>query len=333
MDIAGSSYKEWINLSRGIGMLLVVMGHAIADSFSINEGIAYYVFHFIYSFHMPLFFFLSGYCARKIFELDCWKKRGMYVVKRFFRLMVPYFVVAFIYVPLDYFLARFTSGVSDGNVFLNLIKGDNPDYQLWVLYALFLMALFTTIFNRLPLWFFAVISLCCFAINEFITTDLAIVSSFGQQYIFFVLGFIVRKKQIEIQQKKVVSTTIAAIIFVSSYLLRSVFNIENGETDFLFLITGCSGIYLSIVAAKLLSSKTNFSNKLFNLIGKYSMDIYIMGNLPQVAVRVLCFSLLLLPGIVGCVLSVVMGILLPILVSKLIVRRFKLIKGLILGNW
>ncbi|MDR5790074.1 acyltransferase family protein [Caballeronia sp. LP003] len=42
-----------IDAARGIGIVLVVLGHAI--------GLPEWLFRVIYSCHMPLFFFLSGY--------------------------------------------------------------------------------------------------------------------------------------------------------------------------------------------------------------------------------------------------------------------------------
>ena len=43
---------EWIDVSKGIGIILVLIGHI-----SLNGGLN----KFIYSFHMPLFFILSGF--------------------------------------------------------------------------------------------------------------------------------------------------------------------------------------------------------------------------------------------------------------------------------
>lgn len=43
---------EWIDIARGIGIILVILGHIGIG------GIG----KFIYSFHIPLFFFLSGFC-------------------------------------------------------------------------------------------------------------------------------------------------------------------------------------------------------------------------------------------------------------------------------
>ena len=51
-------YYKWVNTARGIGMILVVSGHAISDTLlSKEDGLGRVLFNFIYSFHMPLFFF------------------------------------------------------------------------------------------------------------------------------------------------------------------------------------------------------------------------------------------------------------------------------------
>lgn len=46
-----SNRIEEVDISKGIGMVLVIMGHLCVSASLRN---------FIYSFHMPLFFILSG---------------------------------------------------------------------------------------------------------------------------------------------------------------------------------------------------------------------------------------------------------------------------------
>ena len=43
---------EWVDMAKGMGIFLMVIGHT---------GIPKFASQWIYSFHMPLFFFLSGY--------------------------------------------------------------------------------------------------------------------------------------------------------------------------------------------------------------------------------------------------------------------------------
>ena len=44
---------EWIDLAKGLGMLLVILGHCVCFGGIMHNA--------IFAFHMPLFFILSGY--------------------------------------------------------------------------------------------------------------------------------------------------------------------------------------------------------------------------------------------------------------------------------
>jgi len=64
------NHYDWVDYAKGIGIILVVYGHVARGIFSagmiVNEKIFRLVDSVIYSFHMPLFFFLS---ARRLDEL------------------------------------------------------------------------------------------------------------------------------------------------------------------------------------------------------------------------------------------------------------------------
>jgi len=73
---------DWIDTARGIGIILVVLGHTF-----LPKPLA----SIIYSFHMPLFFFLSGYLfayAKQMHETDF----VSFIKKRVKTLILPYIV-------------------------------------------------------------------------------------------------------------------------------------------------------------------------------------------------------------------------------------------------
>ena len=75
---------DFIDIQKGIGILLVVFGHLIsADS---------YIYRIVFSFHMPLFFLLSGYCYTE--SLANWGGRKIW--GKFCKLLIP----SWIYVNL-----------------------------------------------------------------------------------------------------------------------------------------------------------------------------------------------------------------------------------------
>lgn len=68
----------WIDMAKGLAIALVVLGHCLDFDNPLR--------HFIYTFHMPLFFMLAGYTMRA-------KPRLTVLSSSLRRLMVPYLVV------------------------------------------------------------------------------------------------------------------------------------------------------------------------------------------------------------------------------------------------
>ena len=73
----------FIDIAKGIGILLVVLAHNDLEAY------APFLHKVIYSFHMPLFFFLSGMFFRP--ETPFWQL----IRKRFDSLLKPYFFTLF----------------------------------------------------------------------------------------------------------------------------------------------------------------------------------------------------------------------------------------------
>ena len=67
----------WVDYAKTIGIYLVILGHSYICT-PINE--------IIYTFHMPLFFFLSGY----LFSFERYPSFKKFAWKRFKSLLVPY---------------------------------------------------------------------------------------------------------------------------------------------------------------------------------------------------------------------------------------------------
>ncbi|HEX2994927.1 MAG TPA: acyltransferase family protein, partial [Anaerolineales bacterium] len=77
---------EYLDIARGIGILLVVLGH---NDFAALSPFFHQV---IYSFHIPLFFFLSGYFVDTSLSFFNYSK------KRFHAVLKPYlFTIVLIY--------------------------------------------------------------------------------------------------------------------------------------------------------------------------------------------------------------------------------------------
>ena len=51
---------EWLDVARGLGMLLVIIGHTMTTPIRQASFSAYAVYNAVYFFHMPFMFYLSG---------------------------------------------------------------------------------------------------------------------------------------------------------------------------------------------------------------------------------------------------------------------------------
>lgn len=70
---SGKSHELWIDVLKGIAIILVVYGHNCTDN------------SFVQAFHMPLFFLLSGFLFSP-------KPTPIYFRRSVARLVVPYIV-------------------------------------------------------------------------------------------------------------------------------------------------------------------------------------------------------------------------------------------------
>lgn len=126
---AGKQRIEWIDTAKAIGICTVVIGHSVLP---VSLRV------WIYSFHMPLFFFLTGMTFKFTDTKTFFKKRA-------FSLLFPYFLFSFAYLLKDiaaYFI------IHDGSIdflikefigiFVYIQRSDYKVNGLWFLPCLFL---------------------------------------------------------------------------------------------------------------------------------------------------------------------------------------------------
>lgn len=96
--------EKWIDTAKGRLIFLVVLGHSLQYLFC--HGVNYWdnkMFLFIYSFHMPLFAFLSGYLSCGFVNKYNFTKG---VCVRFRQILVPCFTWAVINYGLGIIIGR-----------------------------------------------------------------------------------------------------------------------------------------------------------------------------------------------------------------------------------
>lgn len=111
---------EFIDIAKGIGIILVIIGHCIDRQNLLSKWIS--------SFHMPLFFIISGIC----FQNTKYQSFLLFFRKRFKTLLLPCFYFSI----LDSIITTITSGVPTYKDLVFRLPG-----ALWFVLILFLTEL------------------------------------------------------------------------------------------------------------------------------------------------------------------------------------------------
>lgn len=130
---------KWLDSARGLGIILVVIGHALGgliDSpIGKDQNMFRQLFFAIYTFHMPLFFLLSGLLVPKRLE----KGPRDFLKGLIPSIIWPYFLWSIIQFTIIYALGSLVNRPADSYWPIILSLPWNTVSQFWFLYALFWM--------------------------------------------------------------------------------------------------------------------------------------------------------------------------------------------------
>src|SRR3978361_1656976 len=110
----GSLRVNWVDYAKGLGIILVVMGHAMAGAreahLPVNLSLVNSLYTFIYSFHMPLFFALSGLFFEK--SLDRYHEKK-FIINKLQTILYPFVIWSIIQTTFEVmFSAQTNTGLS-----------------------------------------------------------------------------------------------------------------------------------------------------------------------------------------------------------------------------
>ena len=293
------------------GIIFVLVGHSHSSDWSFFEGtVLYWLIRFIYTFHMPLFFFIAGF----LFLNSCsFEKKGIakWIKDKAIRLLVPYIFWSLLaLVPKYYVEHQGINGFTAGYVLKVLIYPRSGVWgHFWFLPSLFFVYLVFAVWrffiNEKNKKILVLGALLCALIIYFlpIKTDIIGLSDIKSTLVFFALGMNVRllvdkQKKTYLKPYLLIVWGIIAII-VSAFLIDYAYsNVIIGLLVALLMLSACG-----CLACLLPDSKA------IQWISNHNYTIYLFSWFFQAMVMMLCdklqfhwiltFVLMLCSGIIG----------------------------------
>lgn len=304
------------DIMKGIAILLVVLGHSVPDQASVN-GIASYPLYLmrtiIYSFHMPVFFFVSGY----FMHIPLKEGFQKFVKDKSIRLMVPYFTIGLLYFPFKLALSKFASQQIDPQNIWKIFIGINPDGELWFLYCLFFISILIGLLVKRVNWGLLIISFIIGIFSEKINIfSMPMISEILYFQFFYILGLYIKKYALLDYMKSIGIVLTSMVIFsVGNYALLHDINVFK----ILTLITAVSRITITYYIANQISFRISLYKTLLFFLGTVSMDVYIFSDIVKIPFRIVLWSKLGLyyeAFIVCFLVSIILSILIGYILRK-----------------
>lgn len=332
---------EWIDIGKGVGILLVVFGHSFRDSMRADYFLCDALYRFVYSFHMPLLMYLSGYMFRVKSEYYLKNGTKNYCVSRLHRLMKPYLIYAlFIYLVITIcfqigFTARLliVAGYKKIGVYeflIGVLSGENPySFHLWYIYCLTILSILGyVIWNltysakrlniREPLIWICIIGVILFSafISEHLNSP-RIISAVREMLPWYLLGCIRFTDRFSNSVKRIIGCAATLLLILYCF---GILPISNGIYTFAKYPI-IAGIILGITFLS-----QSISSKGLVYLGRNSMPIYLFHQ-PFIAAGsgIFFYDLLRVPISSSVILTFILSIVLPLFFYK-ILGRLKMVK-------
>ncbi len=255
-----------IDVLKGFAILLVVLGHSVQYNMPGNFDNSL-IFRIIYSYHMPLFMFLSGFVSFGTFDGSKTK-----LIKRFKSLIIPFwcwFIISYIFSWLIYNL----KGGSEPdflNSILEVLK--SPDHGLWFLWVLFLNILVLFISLKISSKYEEILLLVFFALINVLVPltgfTMLGMASLTKLLLFFSIGYIFNKHASKL--KKTIS--LAGFLSLIFYPVLVAFWSRSGIptfAEYITLIQPLKTIIIWVFNQAVPLTGILASYKLFDLIVNY----------------------------------------------------------------
>ncbi len=314
LDRAGAR-SLWVDYAKGIGIILVVYGHVAHGIFSaglnMDKSMFMLVESVIYSFHMPLFFFLSG-----LFFLASMERRGAVSLLRskVDTILYPYVIWSLLQGMTEVALSHYVNGHTTVGQVLSLAW--SPRAQFWFLYVLFFaFALATLLFRRSSIiWGSSIfIGSIIFYFFGWILPNIYLINMLSHFFVYFTAGvfaaFLLCK--FDSFETKWLIPFLALFVF-SQWIFHIEMGLNYNST------AACEKLLLGLISVGfvvfLAQWLTRFNMRWLAYLGQQSMTIYLVHILAGSGCRIALQKILGITDVgIHLLVGTLTGLLLPIL--------------------
>ena len=308
------------------GILLVLLGHSGFEEPVILENLTY-LHNWIYSFHMPLFFMISGYLFsftnKSFMAINSLK----FMQKKVVRLLVPYVVLGVVLYSIKFAFSGLSHATRNFsvNTFLKMFispgcEGSTMGY-LWYMFTLFMVFAVVVLLSKMCVdmkkvgwclvvmvvfWTMSVLLPRCGWLNwNTVCRDLP----------YFVLGILLYRYEARI------------LLFINRFpynlLVFSALSVYLQFVELPFpgwlshIIEALIGLMMSIQLCSMLL-KCNWVEKCLLPLGKYTYCIYLLSWFGHYAAKIVLVNVLHVHWVIVVPGMFVFGLLVPLAVCKVV---------------
>ena len=307
-----------MQVARGIGILLVTFGHSepVRQTFP-------FIWNVIYSFHMPLFFFMAGFFSLNLINRN-WRKEILPPTLQFY---LPYIVISFSYGVAKLIIPSLAKRpVIPGELITNIFfyPFNNPALFLWFIYILLLMKLLSPLFRRrrsrwlLPIFF---LTACWFG-----SIELFGISALLKHLVYYSAGiFLAEKRELFFTLlKHNILRVLTLLLFPILY--HQSFGSDSGPLP---VLTAMTGIWL-ILSISYITLPQKISQPI-EYCGKLSLEIYLLQYYFIFPTLFILKSCGVLPQLI-VPFTFIAGLIGPILTCHFILNRNKQLSQIFSGR-
>lgn len=327
-----------LHLLRAIAIVLVVLGHAL-DPY-LGWPVIAVAKKIIYSFHMPLFFFMTGFWARKLF-VPAWNRFLPILKTQAVRLLLPYFacsllVVAAKLVPALGLFADRPLKAADIPAVLLLYPSRNPMIVLWFVYVLFMIQVFIlSLVNILRidgttlkgLGLIGGIAIAAAILGTIRPVEELGLNAICQYAVFVVAG----QAAATVYSRWYRSLQKLRPAFALAFVLPCVAPLAFRNPCLRYAFA-CGGILACWALADWTRNAPQRLRDGLMVVGSYSYEIYLYSYFFQVVLRLVLIQVLGITSISLLLVLLGAGLIGPIVLAKVLLRRVSVLSVLFTGT-